>query len=90
VHGLWVEFEGRYELGPEGDYASFGPGQDGTPLQTRTGRMFYRISKDQGATWGPQKQLIQHCVWFICADLGERTDNRLCATNKMSVLSDYG
>jgi len=58
-HGIVVEFSGRFEEGPAGDYASFGPGQDGTPPQARTGRVFYRISRDDGATWGPQTQLIQ-------------------------------
>lgn len=59
-HGILVEFSCRYELGESGDYASFGPEQDGSPPQARTGRVFYRISRDEGATWEPQKQIVQH------------------------------
>lgn len=58
-HGVQLEFLGYFEEGPQGDYADFGPSQDGTPPQSRTGRIFYRISADDGQTWGAPKQLIQ-------------------------------
>ncbi len=58
-HGILIEFYGMYEEGPAGFYTDFGPDQEGAPLQARTGRLFYRFSRDEGKTWGPVKQLIQ-------------------------------
>ena len=57
--GVQLEVSNYFEEGAEGDYADFGPEQDGTPLQARTGRPFYRISRDDGETWGPLKPLVQ-------------------------------
>jgi len=57
-NGMLVEFYVRDELGLEGDWTDFGPSQNATPRQTRTGRIFYRFSPDEGQTWGPEKQLI--------------------------------
>jgi hypothetical protein len=54
-----IQFILDNEYGPEGDYHSFGPEADGMPLQSRTGRIFYRFSRDEGATWTDAKQLIQ-------------------------------
>lgn len=56
--GMQVEFVSRYEMIPDQDY-SFGPDPETEPLHSRTGRTYYRISKDEGKTWGPEKQLIQ-------------------------------
>jgi hypothetical protein len=58
-HGILIQFFSQAEYGPEGNYSYFGAGADGTPLQSRTGRIFYHFSKDEGETWGPMKQLIQ-------------------------------
>ena len=57
--GVLIGFVTEQEYGPEGDYDFFGPGVDGAPLQARTGRIYYRFSRDEGRTWGPMKQLIQ-------------------------------
>jgi len=32
---------------------------DGVPLQARTGRIYYRFSRDEGQTWEPMRQLVQ-------------------------------
>jgi hypothetical protein len=58
-NGIVIQFFSEMEYGPEGDYEYFGAGADGSPLQSRTGKIFYHFSKDEGKTWGPMKQLIQ-------------------------------
>ena len=58
-NGILIQFFSEMEYGPEGDYDYFGAGADGTPLQSRTGKIFYHFSKDEGKTWTPMKQLIQ-------------------------------
>ena len=58
-HGILIQFFTEAEYGPEGDYDSFGPGVEGAPLQARTGKIVYRLSRDEGRTWTPTKQLIQ-------------------------------
>jgi hypothetical protein len=59
TNGTLIQFFSEAEYGPEGDYSDFGAGADGTPLQSRTGKIMYRFSKDQGQTWSPTRQLIQ-------------------------------
>ena len=58
-HGILIQFFSEAEYRPEGDYGSFGPGADGTPLQARTGRICYRFSRDEGRTWEPMRYLVQ-------------------------------
>ena len=58
-NGILIQFFAEAEYGPEGGNESFGPGEDGTPLDARTGKIFYHFSKDEGKTWTPMKQLIQ-------------------------------
>lgn len=58
-HGLLVEFVNQYEWWAGKDDADFGPGAVTDYLPMRTGRIFYRISSDEGKTWGPEQQVIQ-------------------------------
>ena len=59
VTGILVEFVTHYEWWTEGDDGDFGPGAVSDYLPFRTGRIFYRISRDEGRTWGPETQIIQ-------------------------------
>ena len=54
-----IEFVTEQVYGPEGDYPGFTPNVDATPLQSRTGRIFYHFSRDEGKSWAEYKQLIQ-------------------------------
>lgn len=58
--GALLEFFNVYEIGPGGDYVSFGPANEGMPRQARTCRVFYRVSRDEGRTWSADQQVIQH------------------------------
>ncbi|MDO9464417.1 MAG: sialidase family protein [bacterium] len=57
-HGLLVDFYSVWEQKIDQDY-SFGPDATGELLQLQTHRIFYRFSKDDGKTWGKERQLIQ-------------------------------
>ena len=57
-HGILIEFVTEYEKAAE-EKMTFGPTDTGDMLELRTGRIFYRFSKDAGKTWSPRKQLIQ-------------------------------
>lgn len=57
--GVLVDFFSRGEAWADKDVADFGPNAMSDYLPYRTGRVFYRISRDEGVTWGPVKQIIQ-------------------------------
>lgn len=57
--GVLVEFVGEMES-VANEQMSFGPEAAAQErLEMRTGRIFYRLSRDEGASWGPLRQLIQ-------------------------------
>jgi hypothetical protein len=57
--GVVIEFYNRYEIGPAGYYTEFGPENAGMPPATRTFRLYYRISTDDGESWGDDIAVIQ-------------------------------
>ena len=57
--GILVQFLGEHESLP-GESMSFGPEAATLEhLESRTARLFYRFSRDEGKTWSEVKQLIQ-------------------------------
>jgi hypothetical protein len=42
-----------------GGALAFGPDDDGWDVVERSKRLYYRISRNGGATWGPERQLVQ-------------------------------
>lgn len=56
-NGMLIEFFMELEKPPR--EMTFGPDADKDPLEFRTKKIYYRLSRDQGKTWGPEKQLIQ-------------------------------
>ena len=50
-NGLLVEFVTRYQWWAGKDDADFGPTAVADYLPMRTGRIFYRVSRDEGETW---------------------------------------
>jgi len=59
-NGLLVEFANRYEWWADRDDTDFGPNAVTDYLPMRTGRIFYRLSGDEGETWGAWQQIIQN------------------------------
>ena len=57
-HRILIEFVTEYERWAD-ESMSFGPDASKDMLELRTGRVFYRFSRDEGQTWGARKQLIQ-------------------------------
>lgn len=53
-----IEFVTEYERWRE-ERMTFGPEASPNMLELRTGRIYYRFSRDEGRTWGERKQLIQ-------------------------------
>ncbi len=57
-HAILIEFVTESESWASKEDGSFGPyNRDYLPF--RTARIFYRFSTDEGASWGPTRQLIQ-------------------------------
>ncbi len=47
-----------------GDGMTFGPGDNSYDGMVTTRRWYYRVSADEGRTWSPKRQLIQHGCGF--------------------------
>lgn len=58
-NGWLMEFVNRYEWWAGREDTHFGPQAEPDYLPARTGRIFYRLSGDEGETWGPWQQVIQ-------------------------------
>jgi len=57
--GVVIKFVSQYEWWAGEDDANFGADAVTDYLPCRTNRIYYYISRDEGATWGERKQLIQ-------------------------------
>ncbi len=57
ARGVVIDFRRRIESWADQNY-DFGPDMQGDLPQLRTGRIFYRFSRDDGETWTPFKQLV--------------------------------
>jgi hypothetical protein len=57
--GVIIKFVSQFEWWVDQDDTDFGVTATDDYLPCRTNRIFYSISRDEGATWTPRKQLIQ-------------------------------
>ncbi|MDI9586338.1 MAG: sialidase family protein [Acidobacteriota bacterium] len=91
-HGLLIEFTTQYERWAN-ERMSFGPDATDDMLELRTGRIFYRFSRDEGRTWGARKQLVQtgpgydETRWANGIEYGKNTGN-LCPLSRVLKLRD--